>query len=169
MKPATTICDVTHIGVKGLWRQLISRSKGIQKCLSNKEVTLDRKFQQEWKIERKNDQKTQKSHVWTNVRPIRFLGSISPTGLLAAFPCTDPKSAKRQSCHQCLFVLLGSLRITAARKMLVKLTPLLFVQLSIKRNTKPQIFDGFQYQYSLTMKKISNKIKFRSCLIRGKN
>jgi len=35
----------------------------------------------------------------------------------------DPKSAKRKSSHQCLFVLLGSLRIKASSKTLVKLTP----------------------------------------------
>ncbi len=35
---------------------------------------------------------------------------------------TDPQSVKRQSGHQSLFALLGSSRVKAARKMLVKLT-----------------------------------------------
>jgi hypothetical protein len=34
----------------------------------------------------------------------------------------DPKSIKRQSGHQYLFALLGSLSVKAARKMLIKLT-----------------------------------------------
>jgi len=41
---------------------------------------------------------------------------------------TDPKSAKRQSSHQCLSVLLGSARIKAACKTLVKSTPPLLRQ-----------------------------------------
>jgi len=51
------------------------------------------------------------------------LGSISPTCLHTAFRRIDSKSAKRQSRHQCLFALLGSVYIKAARKTLVKLTP----------------------------------------------
>jgi hypothetical protein len=39
-----------------------------------------------------------------------------------AFMHTDPKSAKRQLSHLCLFALLGSERIKAAGKMLVKST-----------------------------------------------
>ncbi len=35
----------------------------------------------------------------------------------------DPKSAKRQLSHQCLFTLLGSAQVKVARKALVKLTP----------------------------------------------
>jgi len=49
-------------------------------------------------------------------------GLISPTFSRAAFMPADPKSAKRQSSHQCLFALLGSMRAKAACKMLVKLT-----------------------------------------------
>jgi len=37
--------------------------------------------------------------------------------------CEDPKSAKRQSSHQCFFGILGSAREKAARKILVNLTP----------------------------------------------
>jgi len=36
----------------------------------------------------------------------------------------DPKSAKRQSSHQCLFALLGSAGVKAAGKTLVKSTQL---------------------------------------------
>jgi len=43
--------------------------------------------------------------------------------LRAAFLGADPKSAKRLTSHQCLFVLLGSSSIKAARKTLVKSTP----------------------------------------------
>jgi len=42
--------------------------------------------------------------------------SISPTCLCTAFPRKDPKSAKRQSSRQYLFVLLGS----SHKKLLVK-------------------------------------------------
>jgi len=41
--------------------------------------------------------------------------------LRAAFKCKDPKSAKRQSHHQYLLALLGSTRVKASRKMLMKL------------------------------------------------
>jgi len=40
--------------------------------------------------------------------------------LRAAFMLADPKSAKRQSSHQCLLPLLGALRVKAEHKMLVK-------------------------------------------------
>jgi len=40
-----------------------------------------------------------------------------------AFACADINCAKRQSSHQCLFSLLGSLRAKAALKMFVNLTP----------------------------------------------
>jgi len=43
--------------------------------------------------------------------------------LTEAFTRADPKSAKRKSSHHCLFVLLGSSLIKAARKMLVKMKP----------------------------------------------
>jgi len=49
-------------------------------------------------------------------------GYISPSCLCAAFMCTEPKSAKRQSSHKCLFVLLGSAFEKAATCTLVKLT-----------------------------------------------
>jgi len=42
---------------------------------------------------------------------------------MSAFICTVHKSAKRQSSHQCIFVLLGSSQVKAACKMLVKSTP----------------------------------------------
>jgi len=47
------------------------------------------------------------------------LANISQT----AFTCADPKSTKKQSSHQCLFALLGSAHVKAARKTLVKLIP----------------------------------------------
>jgi len=43
--------------------------------------------------------------------------------LCAAFTSLDPKCAKRQSSHQCLFALFGPKHVKAAYKMLVKLTP----------------------------------------------
>jgi len=54
------------------------------------------------------------------VRGFEDLESILPTCLRKAFTYEDPKSAKRQSSHQCLFALLGSMHAKAARKMLVK-------------------------------------------------
>jgi len=51
----------------------------------------------------------------------RYLGLISPMFYLQLF--ADPKSAKRQLSHQCLFTLLGSAQVKVARKALVKLTP----------------------------------------------
>jgi len=53
---------------------------------------------------------------------ILSLGTILPTCLRAAFMLADPKSAKRQSSHQCLFALLVSVRVKAVHKMLVILT-----------------------------------------------
>jgi len=50
------------------------------------------------------------------------LGSISPTCLHTAFTRADPKSAKQQSTHKCIFALLGSTCIKAAHKTLMKLT-----------------------------------------------
>jgi len=43
-------------------------------------------------------------------------GLISTTFLQAAFKCEDPKSAKRQSSHECLFVILGSAHVKASVK-----------------------------------------------------
>jgi len=43
--------------------------------------------------------------------------------LCTAFTCADPKSAKKDCQLDCLFALLGSGSIKAARKMLYKLTP----------------------------------------------
>ncbi len=43
--------------------------------------------------------------------------------LLKAFTHADPKSTKRHSIHQCLFVLLESAYKKVAIKMLVKLRP----------------------------------------------
>ncbi len=39
---------------------------------------------------------------------------------MSAIMRADPKRAKRQSSHECLFALLGSALAKAARKMLVK-------------------------------------------------
>ncbi len=49
--------------------------------------------------------------------------SISPTCLRAAFTCADPKSAKRQSCYQCLFGLLGSAHVKSACKHVGEIDP----------------------------------------------
>jgi hypothetical protein len=51
------------------------------------------------------------------------LGSISPVCLCAASLCADPKSVKTQTSCKYLFALMGSAHIKAARKMLMKLTP----------------------------------------------
>ena len=52
---------------------------------------------------------------------LSLLGSISSTCLRAAYMPTDPESTK--SCHFCA---LGSARVKAAHKMLVKLTLVYF-------------------------------------------
>ncbi len=52
--------------------------------------------------------------------PKRIRVDFTNKCLRAAFLSPDPKSAKRQSCHQFLFALLGSVRVKAARKMLMK-------------------------------------------------
>jgi len=49
--------------------------------------------------------------------------------LLAAFALEDSKSAKRLPNHQCLLGLFGSAHIKAARKMLVKSTPVFCSQI----------------------------------------
>ncbi len=51
----------------------------------------------------------------------RDKGLISPTCLCAAFTLADPKSAKRQSSHQCLFSLLGTEGTKAASKAVGKI------------------------------------------------
>jgi len=58
---------------------------------------------------------------------IRVSPYVKFTNILrAAFIRADPKSAKKTVMfNQCLFALLGSLRIKAARKTLVKSTPCL--------------------------------------------
>ena len=43
--------------------------------------------------------------------------------------CKDPKSVKNQSSHQYLFALLGSVNVEALSKMLMKLSPKLYVGL----------------------------------------
>jgi len=53
----------------------------------------------------------------------RYLGSISPTYLRAAFTQVAPKSIRIQSSCQYLFTLLGSTGAKAAHRMLMKLTP----------------------------------------------
>jgi len=63
-------------------------------------------------------------NLTTNLRPrVNFTNALS-----AAFTITDPKSAKRQSCHQCLFTLLGPVQVKALSKMLMKLTPNVMLQ-----------------------------------------
>jgi len=50
-----------------------------------------------------------------------LLPGVNFTNILrSAFTCEDPKNAKRQSSHQCLFALLGSTQARAPHKMLVK-------------------------------------------------
>ncbi len=50
---------------------------------------------------------------------INFTNTLS-----AAFTCTDPKSAKKTVSLTVFFAILGSAHVKAARKMLVKWTPL---------------------------------------------
>jgi len=52
----------------------------------------------------------------------RNTGSISSMCLCNPFTLVDPKSANRQSNHHCLFAPLGSVRVKAVRKTLVKLS-----------------------------------------------
>jgi hypothetical protein len=47
----------------------------------------------------------------------------SPACLSTAFTSTDPKSTKRQSSNQCLFVHFGSAFVKAAHKMMMQLRP----------------------------------------------
>jgi len=49
--------------------------------------------------------------------------SLITNFLFAAFTHTDPKSTERQSSHQYLFTLLGSLRVRVAHRTVMKLTP----------------------------------------------
>jgi hypothetical protein len=52
------------------------------------------------------------------------MGSISPTFYFANFMCADHKNARNTVNLSVIFVLLGSMHSKAARKMLVKFTPL---------------------------------------------
>ena len=58
---------------------------------------------------------------YTSIRKKSLIGSS--TCLRAAFTCADPKKCKKLLELTVFFVLLGSARVKAARKMLVKLTP----------------------------------------------
>jgi hypothetical protein len=73
-----------------------------------------------------NDSKVNRgTEVPRNEVPISGLPpGVNFTNVLwTAFTCTDPKSAKRHSSHNCLFTLLGLACVKAVHKMLVKLTP----------------------------------------------
>ncbi len=80
----------------------------------------------------------------------RFLGSISPTYLQAAFTPVAPESIGIQSSCQCLFTLLGSTGAKAVCRTLMKLTPgLLHRQLKTpirrsQRLTDPKWFIGLE-------------------------
>jgi len=54
---------------------------------------------------------------------IANLGSISRKLYAQLLRAKIPKAQKRKSSHQCLFALMGSVRVKGAHKMLVKLTP----------------------------------------------
>ncbi len=49
--------------------------------------------------------------------------------LLPAFTLTDPKNVRTQSSRQYIFTLLGSARIKAIRRALMKLTPSLLSEI----------------------------------------
>ncbi len=53
----------------------------------------------------------------------RYQGLISPTCLLEAFTCADPKKHWMTDDLTVSFALLGSMSEKAAHKMLMKLTP----------------------------------------------
>jgi len=76
------------------------------------------------------------------------MGLISPICLFEAFSNADTKPPKRQSSHQCLLVLLGSVFAKAAFKMLVKLTPDVMVALAI--NNVSGSFDDKSLTMSVT-------------------
>ena len=52
-----------------------------------------------------------------------YLGQFSPTCLRTAFRHADPESAKKQLDLTVFFALLGSASVKAARRMLMKVTP----------------------------------------------
>jgi len=55
---------------------------------------------------------------------MKLTNGVDFTNILhAVFSFANPKSAKRQSSHPCLFAFLESACIKAAHKMFVKLTP----------------------------------------------
>ncbi len=56
-------------------------------------------------------------------REREILGVNFTNVLRAAFMLTDPKRTKRQSSHQCIFVLLDSAHVKATCKKLMKSTP----------------------------------------------
>ncbi len=81
-----------------------------------------------------NLQSTKKSLIFTQIaseekkaqqiEAKKATSEVNFTNILcAAFTRADPKSAKRHSSHQYLFVLLGSWHVKAYHKTLVKLTP----------------------------------------------
>jgi len=90
--------------------------------LRNKLSTIIRRFEP-----LKNNNRSQSSKFILVIRIDLFIGLPprvdSPTSLRAELMCEDPKSTKRHSIHQCLFVLLESAYKKVAIKMLVKLTP----------------------------------------------
>jgi len=83
------------------------------------------------------------------------MGSISPTCLHEVFPCTDSKSAKRQSSHQYLCTILGSACEKVARKTLVKLTHSL--------NHELNIISSQEYSFPVTKARILVKKSLLYC------
>ncbi len=56
--------------------------------------------------------------VWANQPSVNFINI-----LCTAFALVDPKSIQIQLNHKCLFMLLGSTRVKAVRRTLIKLSP----------------------------------------------
>jgi len=56
-------------------------------------------------------------------RPEQISGVNFANVLCAAFTLIDPENVRTQSSHHYYFTLLGSARLKAAQKMLMKLTP----------------------------------------------
>ena len=67
--------------------------------------------------------KRRKNYLFTKKKSLVGLPGVNFTNVLqAAFTRADPKSAKKTVKLSCFFALLGSARVKAARRMLVKLS-----------------------------------------------
>jgi hypothetical protein len=60
--------------------------------------------------------------------------------IFAAFTREDPIAIKWMSTHQCFFALLGSVRVKAAHKMLVKLTLTVNFANTLAQNTNAHVY-----------------------------